>query len=131
MNVVHTNVVLTGGSGNSKWSQSDPKWTSNLEPRASLGGSWGLLGALVALLWRCWSLLARLACCLRLYHAIPVGLEAILLLLDHVFSVFGWIFDALATLRIELSPAWELNFHVFAFWSVATFRKQDLLAYFS
>ena len=97
------------------------------------GGSWALLvvllGALVALLGAFWSLLACLACFLSLSWANPIDLGPILLLLGHIFIDLGWTFDALATLRIELPPAWELNFHVFPLWRFTTFRKQDLLPY--
>ena len=40
------------------------------------------------------------------------------------------IFGALATLKIKLSPARELNFHVFALRSVTTFRKAGLTCVF-
>ena len=46
-------------------------------------------------------------------------------------ALLGSIFGALATLRIELSPAQELHFHAFASWRFITFRKHDLLAYFA
>ena len=70
------------------------------------------------------SLLACLGCLVGLSRAIFVDLGLILLDLGAILVDFGSIFADLATLRIELSPARELDFHVFAM-----LRERSLSAY--
>ena len=97
--------------------------------------SWGLVGPSVGDLGR--PLVAQmvlLGCLWRVLGdlgAISVDLAAILAHSNRIFIDLGSIFAALATVRIELSPAWELHFHAFALWRFTTFGKHDLLAYFA
>ena len=111
-----------------------------LEPScALLGRSWAALGALLgrscdalgtSLAWS-WGAFSRYWPSQSDLGAISVDLGAILAHSNHTFIVLGSIFAALATVRIELSPAWELHFHAFALWRFITFRKHDFLAYFA
>ena len=75
---------------------------------------WRSLALLVAILGACRSLLACLGCLVGLSCTIFVDLGMILVHFVYILFDLGSIFADLATLRVELSPARELDFHVFA-----------------